>query len=75
MKVEPVIQTIHKHALRWFGHITRMSEDRKTKQVFEARPEGTIRRECPRKEWIHYIGKITEKKGKINAASQTTRRD
>ena len=28
VKVEPVIQTIQKHALRWFGHITRMSEDR-----------------------------------------------
>ena len=24
VKVEPVIQTIQKHALRWFGYITRM---------------------------------------------------
>ena len=30
----------HRFVLRWFGHLSRMNEDRKPRQFFEARPDG-----------------------------------
>ena len=41
------------------GKEVEILEKYKTKQVFEARPEGTRRRGRPRKEWIQYIGEMT----------------
>ena len=39
--------------------------------MLEARPEGTRRRGRTRKEWIQYMGEVTEKTGKsIQQAKQ-----
>lgn len=35
---------VERRALQWFGHVTRMVEDCKPKQVLKARPEGKRRR-------------------------------
>ena len=61
---EPAIKRIETNVLRWFGHINRMDESRKPKQVWEARGEGSRGRGRPRIEWNNYVEKIVNKKGK-----------
>ena len=34
------ILSLAQRQLRWFRHLTRMNEDRKPRQFFEARPDG-----------------------------------
>jgi hypothetical protein len=41
--------------LRWYGHLVRMAEDRKQRQILEARIEGKRGRGRPRKVWMDNI--------------------
>lgn len=49
--VQPAIERITANQLRWYGHVTRMMEDRVAKTVYEARVEGRRRRGRPRRTW------------------------
>ena len=40
LKQTPLVQKIEEKKLKWFGHLVRMKEDRKFKQVMEARTDG-----------------------------------
>ena len=41
LKQRPVEEKVYKRQLKWFGHVVRMGEERKVKQVMEARTEGS----------------------------------
>ncbi|PSN34137.1 hypothetical protein C0J52_26432, partial [Blattella germanica] len=53
-----------KRQLKWFGHVVRMDERSKPKQIMEARVEGTRTRGRPRKGYMDRIEDIARKKGK-----------
>lgn len=64
LKQESVEQKLEKRQLKWFGHVVRMDERRKPKQIMEARVEGTRTRGRPRKGYMDRIEDIARKKGK-----------
>jgi hypothetical protein len=57
------VETVEERQLRWYGHVIRMGEERKTRQVLEARPQGARRRGRPRKEWENRIGELAMERG------------
>ena len=72
---EPAIKRIETNALRWFGHINRMDESRKPKQIWEARVEGSRGRGRPRIDWDGYMEKIANKKGKTTREAKQLTKD
>jgi len=46
---------ISKRQLRWLGHVWRMDKDRRANQVLHWVPEGSKRRERPRKNWTETV--------------------
>ena len=76
LEQQPLIETIYKNQLRWFGHLTRMEESRLPKKAYitkvgAARPKGR-----PRKTWKEEIqnrlakGNITLKKAEELATNR-----
>ncbi|PSN37327.1 hypothetical protein C0J52_20873 [Blattella germanica] len=61
LKQESVKQKLEKRQLKWFGHVVRMDERRKPKQIIEARVEGTTTRGRPRKGYMDRIEDIARK--------------
>ena len=72
---KPILTKIHRPPTRclWdvaifsttaYGHMVRMNEQHKTKQVFEARTEERRRRGRPKKEWEQYVNEVARKRGK-----------
>jgi hypothetical protein len=55
LKQERLIDGIERRKLRWYRHLVRMAEDRKPRQILEARIEGTRGRGRPRKVWMDDI--------------------
>ena len=47
MKVDKNILQVIERTVRWFGHVTRMGEDRISKMIFEWNAEGRRRRGKP----------------------------
>ncbi|PSN56101.1 hypothetical protein C0J52_10628 [Blattella germanica] len=66
LKQESVEQKLEKRQLKWFGHVVRMDERRKPKQIMEARVEGTRTRGRPRKGYMDRIDDTARKKGLEN---------
>lgn len=64
LKQESVEQKLEKRQLKWFGHVVRMDESRKPKQIMEARVEGIRTRGRPRKGYMDRIEDIGRKRGK-----------
>ena len=62
--MEIVDEILQKRQLKWFGHVVRMDERRKPKQIMEARTEGRRGRGRPRKAYMDKIEDITRKTGK-----------
>ncbi|PSN46627.1 hypothetical protein C0J52_16829 [Blattella germanica] len=58
LKQESVEQKLEKRQLKWFGHVVRMDERRKPKQIMEARVEGTRTRGRSRKGYMDRIEDI-----------------
>jgi len=56
--VNPLLRIGRSH-LRWFGHVTRMSQERLAKQVLLAKPTGKYSRSRPRTRWPDYISDLT----------------
>ncbi|KAJ4439706.1 hypothetical protein ANN_07834 [Periplaneta americana] len=57
-------KVINERQLKWFGHVYRMREERKVKQVMGMRVEGRKRRGRPRIKWEDTIERIGQQKGK-----------
>ena len=52
MKVgKNILEVIEERKLIWFGHVTRMGEDRIPKIILEYNAEGRRRRGKPQKKW------------------------
>ena len=62
----PVVEQIERKQLKWYGHLVRMGEERKVKEVpvFKSRVEGRRRRGRPRIEWEHYVNDVVRRRGK-----------
>jgi hypothetical protein len=78
LKQESLIDGIERRKLRWYGHLVRMAEDRKPRQILEARIEGKRGRGRPRKVWMDDIKEAAGRRGKTiqKARSMTmTRKD
>jgi hypothetical protein len=65
LKEESLIDGIERRKLRWCGHLVRMAEDRKQRQILEARREGKRGRGRPRKVWMDDIKEAAGRRGKI----------
>ena len=50
-KGENIVKWKKRQRICWLGHLERMEEDRMPKKIFTHEPEGTRRRERPRKRW------------------------
>ena len=59
-----IVQVIEQRQLQWFGHVNRMKEERKEKQVCEMKVEGKMPRGRPRNTWedrMEVIGRVRGK--------------
>jgi hypothetical protein len=64
LKQESLIDGIERRKLRWCGHLVRMAEERKPRQILEARIEGKRGRGRPRKVWMDDIKEVVGRRGK-----------
>ena len=64
LKVEPLIETIEKTTLRWYGHVVRMKEERLPRKMLEVRSLGTRGKGRPRIEWEEYVEGLCTARGK-----------
>ena len=55
---------MQKRQMKWFEHVVRMDERRKSKQIMEARTEGRRGRGRPNKVYMDGIEDIARKTGK-----------
>lgn len=60
---EPVLKSIEKQQLRWFGHLARMKEERQTKRVWLARPPQKHPKGRPRKSWDQAVAECLKERG------------
>ena len=51
LHIEPILESIEKQQLKWFGHIVRMDETRQVKRVWQARTARRRTRGRPTKTW------------------------
>ncbi|GFX72186.1 uncharacterized protein TNCV_1954621 [Trichonephila clavipes] len=56
-KESDIINFIKIQRIKWAGHVIRMKEDRATKKVFNAQPDGTRRKGRPNLRWIDSLEK------------------
>jgi hypothetical protein len=56
---------VDRRELRWCGHLIKMVGNRKPRQVWETRIEGTQGRGSPRIDWEEHMQKLTSKKGRM----------
>jgi hypothetical protein len=54
----------YRRKLRWYRHLARMAEDRKPRQILEARREGKRGRGRPRRVWMNDIKEAAGRRGK-----------
>lgn len=52
---EPVVDKIDRKALKWFGHLMRMGDERWPKRVFKWKSPGKNKRGRPRRSWNENI--------------------
>ncbi|XP_014471314.1 PREDICTED: uncharacterized protein LOC106742657 [Dinoponera quadriceps] len=64
LQQESIMDIVERRALGWVGHLVRMEDGRKAKQVWQARPIGRRTRGRPRIEWEEYIMGLIGKRGK-----------
>ncbi|KAF2889943.1 hypothetical protein ILUMI_16230 [Ignelater luminosus] len=57
-----IASRLENRALRWYGHVSRMGEERWPKRILEWSPRGR-RRGQPAVKWKTYITKTMEGKG------------
>ena len=64
LKQPELFQNIEKKQLQWYGHVTRMEENRIPKRVHEARPIGNRPQGRPQHTWIQNIEQYCNKRSK-----------
>jgi hypothetical protein len=64
LKQGSLIDGIERRKLRWYGHLVRMAEDRKLRQILETMIEGKRGRGRPRKVWMDDIKEAAGRRGK-----------
>ena len=55
LNIEPLLLRIERSQLRWFGHVSRMPQERHPKQALPAKPNGRRPVGRPRTRWTDYI--------------------
>ena len=55
LNIEPLLLRIERSQLRWFGHVSRMPQERLPKQALHAKANGRRPVERPRTRWTDYI--------------------
>src|SRR5699024_6250922 len=50
--VEPLLLSVEKSQMRWYGHVLRMAPDRLPRMVYEAVPDGRRPVGRPRTRWL-----------------------
>ena len=55
LNIEPLLLRIERSQLRWFGHVSRMPQERLPKQALLAKSNGRRPVGRPRTRWIDYI--------------------
>ena len=55
LNIEPLLFRIERSQLRWFGHVSRMSQERLPKQALLAKANGRRPVGRPRTRWTDYI--------------------
>ena len=63
LNVVPLLDDTDRKKLRWYGHVKRMSEERRPKQLLEWFPSSKRPLGRPRMRWIQGINKSLEKRG------------
>ena len=61
--VEPLLQTVERSRLRWYGHVMRMTEDRHAKKYLSWKPTGKRPVGRPRKRWMEGVDKALKGRG------------
>ena len=56
-----IVSNVRLGRLRWIGHINRMSNNRKVKQIFKSQPQGTRLKGGPKKRWWDCVRQDLEK--------------
>lgn len=75
LKQEPIKDIVERRGLGWLGHLARMNEGRKAKEVWRARPTGRRTRGRPRIEWEEYITGVVRRRGKTLGEVQRMAQD
>ena len=55
LNIEPLLLRIKRSQLRWFGHVSRMPQERLSKQALLAKANGRRPVGRPRTRWTDYI--------------------
>ena len=61
--VEPLILTIEKNQLRWYGHVRRRGPESRAKELMDWRPTEKRPRGRPRKRWIDGVKEVLHREG------------
>lgn len=61
---EPVLKRLEDRQLSWYGHVSRMPENRKTRQFLEAKPQGKRPVGRPRTTWEEVVEQTAARRGK-----------
>lgn len=75
LEVIPLIKTIERNQLRWFGHMTRMDETRPVKQIWETKRQGRRSRGRPQRTWDQEMAYILSTRGKTRSEAQIMAKD
>ena len=61
--VEPLLDTIERSRLRWYGHVKRMNQDMPANKYLEWKPTGKRPVGRPRKRWVEGVEKALGRRG------------
>ena len=59
LNIKPLLLRIERSQLRWYGHVTRMSQEQTAKHLIDALPSGKRPRGRPRTCWRNYVEDLT----------------
>ncbi|CAH0558813.1 unnamed protein product [Brassicogethes aeneus] len=75
LDVEPILDSIKKQQLKWFGHMVRMEEDRQAKRIWQTKTIQKRPRGRPKKTWNDVVAENLEKRNKTWNEARTMARD
>ena len=63
LKIEPIMKSIERQQLKWFGHVVRMEETRQVKKVWQARTARKRNRGRPTRTWDSVVANNLKERG------------